>query len=262
MGLDPLGKGRQREGGGADLIGEGRCAERHAFDREPFGLAVEGLVLAIFIEQQHGEETGTGPAARGRVERRRWLGDLLAIAAGHLLAHGLNDLPPARDHLECLRDILTELGEAGAAAGRASAWRRDHDTFARQMVGEWLARRASARVGRDSLGPRGGFGGFGGDTIFTGVGFEIFELQLHLLEQAGAALGAGAVPVTPERAEDAHRIAMKSALTDDERCQIERKLAESYLAANAEEQYKKQKFTADAFCLYVENMRKAYTHRF
>ena len=38
-----------------------------------------------------------------------------------------------------------------------------------------------------------GDGGFGRDIVLAGVGLEILELQLHLLEQATAALGAGAV---------------------------------------------------------------------
>jgi hypothetical protein len=48
-------------GGSADLIGEGRDAERHAFAGKPLSLAVEGLVLSLLLEQEHGEEAGAGP---------------------------------------------------------------------------------------------------------------------------------------------------------------------------------------------------------
>lgn len=50
-------------------------------------------------------------------------------------------------------------------------------------------------------------------------------------------------------------MAMKSAVSDDERCQIEHKLAEECLAANEAEKYKKQKFDAEAFCLDLQIQR-------
>ena len=119
VGLDQPVERHQREGGGADLIGERRDAERHAFAGEPLGLAVERLVLAVLLEQQHGEEAGAGPSARHDVERRWRLRDLLAVPAGELLAHGLDDLPRPRDHLERLGHVLAQLRQARAAAGRA-----------------------------------------------------------------------------------------------------------------------------------------------
>ena len=73
MGLDQPVERHQREGGGADLVGERRDAERHAFAGEALGLAVERLVLPVLLEQQHGEEAGARPAARHDVERRRRL---------------------------------------------------------------------------------------------------------------------------------------------------------------------------------------------
>jgi hypothetical protein len=38
----------------ADLVGQGRQAQRHALAGEALGLAVQWLVLAILLEQQHG----------------------------------------------------------------------------------------------------------------------------------------------------------------------------------------------------------------
>src|ERR1700712_4564231 len=142
MGLDPAVERHQREGGGADLIGERRSAERHALASEAVSLAVERLVLPVLLEQEHGEEAGACPPTRHDVERRWRLRNLLAVPAGDLLAHGLDDLPGARDHLERLCDILAERGQAAAAAGRASAGCGDDDPLARQVLGErppgWL----------------------------------------------------------------------------------------------------------------------------
>jgi hypothetical protein len=54
-------------------------------------------VLAVLLEQDHGEQAGTRPAARRRVEGRRRLADRLAAPTGELLAHVLHDLLLARD---------------------------------------------------------------------------------------------------------------------------------------------------------------------
>src|SRR3954451_20130030 len=53
------------------------------------------------------------------MERRRWLGDLLAGPAGELLPHRLDHLPLARDDFQCLGDVLAELGQPAAADGHA-----------------------------------------------------------------------------------------------------------------------------------------------
>ena len=45
---------------------------------------------------------------------------------------------------------------------------------------------------------RPGRGGSGREIVLAGVGLEILKLQLHLLEQAAAALGAGAILLAPE----------------------------------------------------------------
>src|ERR1700751_2523356 len=66
-------------------------------------------MLAILLEQDHGEHVRPGKAAWQHRERRRRLADLLAVAAGELLTHGLNDLPLPRYRLKRLRDIFAEL---------------------------------------------------------------------------------------------------------------------------------------------------------
>lgn len=64
------------------------------------------------------------------------------------------------------------------------------------MIGERLPRRPLTLEGDDC----GGLGcRFLGDQIvFGGVGLELFELELHLVEEAAAALGAGAILLTLE----------------------------------------------------------------
>ncbi len=53
-------------------------------------LAVERLVLAELLEQDHREQARPHQPAWRRMERRRRLDDTLACAAGEALAHGLN----------------------------------------------------------------------------------------------------------------------------------------------------------------------------
>jgi hypothetical protein len=68
-------------------------------------------MLPILLEQDHGEQARTRKTAWQNVERRRRLADLLAVAAGELLAHVLHDLPLPRYHLQRLGDVLAELGK-------------------------------------------------------------------------------------------------------------------------------------------------------
>ena len=194
--LDELVDRHQRVSSGADLIGQGRDAERHAFAGKTLGLAVERLVLPILLEQEHGEEAGPGPSARSHVERCRGLCDLLAVPARKLLANRLDYLPGARAHLERLGDVFAELGEPVPAAGRAGTGGRHHDTLARQVLGERLPCGPLTLEGGD----RGGLGcRFLGDEVVLGsIGLELFELELHLIEQAAASFGAGAILFAPQ----------------------------------------------------------------
>ena len=191
VGLDQPVNRHQRECGGADLIGKGGNAQRHAFASEPVGLAVQWLVLAVLLEQQHGEEAGAGPSARHDVKRCRWLADLLAVPAGELLTDGLDDLPLARNDFQCLGDILTQLGKAVAATGRARTGRWHNDALARQMLGERLLYRRLA-LEAANVGCLLG-GSLGNEGVLAGVSFKLLELQLHLVEQASGTFGAGAV---------------------------------------------------------------------
>lgn len=50
---------------------------------------------------------------------------------------------------------------------------------------------------RGDVGGAGG-GDLGGEIVLAGVGLEVLELELQLVEQAAGALGAGTVLLTPE----------------------------------------------------------------
>ena len=106
----------QRRRCGANLVGQGRQAQRYAFSGIALDLSVQRLVLAELLEQHHGQETGTGPATSDDMERRRWLADGLAIPAGELLAHILDHLPLPRDRFQCLGERLAQLAQPPAAS--------------------------------------------------------------------------------------------------------------------------------------------------
>lgn len=73
--------------------------------------------------------------------------------------------------------------------------RFDDYALAREMVRERLARRASAFEACDGRGPRH-VQGF--NLVFGGDRLELFELQLHLVDQPGSAFRAVAIALTPE----------------------------------------------------------------
>ena len=182
---DQLNQWRQRCGAGADPVGQRRHVEIDALAGEALALPVQRQVIAELAVEDHRQQPGTGPAAGDRVERRRRLGDGLARPAGELLPHGLDHLPLARDHFERLGDVLAQLDELAAAA-RAGARRRDDDPLARQMRRQRGAYRLLAfeALDRDRGSLRGG--GFGGQFVLGRRRFQLLELELQLIEMAGA----------------------------------------------------------------------------
>lgn len=58
MRLDQQIERHQRSGAGADLIGQGRKAQFHALAGVAVTLAVERLMRAELLEQQHRQEAG------------------------------------------------------------------------------------------------------------------------------------------------------------------------------------------------------------
>src|SRR6202043_1989418 len=72
-------------------------------------LAVERDMHAELVEQDRRQQSWADEAARRGMERRGRLADLLAIAAGELLAYRLGQLEAARDLLQRPGHILTDL---------------------------------------------------------------------------------------------------------------------------------------------------------
>ena len=62
--LDAPQQRRQHGAAGADLVGQGRQAERHALAGIALGLAVQRLMLPELLEQDHRQQARPGPAAR------------------------------------------------------------------------------------------------------------------------------------------------------------------------------------------------------
>ncbi len=186
----------QHGAAGAYLIGQRRQAQGYALAGVALGLAVERLMLAVLLEQDHGQQAGPRPASGHDVERRRRLLDGLAVAARELLAHMLDHFPLAGNDLQSLGDVLAQLRQACATTAGAGRWAGHDQPLARQVFGEGLARRTPACEGRHRGGP--GRGLLGRQLVFGRRSFQLLELQLELVEQAGAAFGALAEAVAPQ----------------------------------------------------------------
>jgi len=99
MSADEIVERSQNYGAAANLVGERRKAQVHAFARIAFGLPVERLMLPVLLEHYHGQQAWTGEAARQDVEGCWYLRDALADSARELLAHGLYHFPLPWHHL-------------------------------------------------------------------------------------------------------------------------------------------------------------------
>ena len=195
MGPDQRMDRLQRHGAGADLVSQGGQADLDTFLGVALDLPVQRLMLAELLEQDHRKQVGPSPATGCGMERRWRLADLLACPAGELLADRLDHLPLPGNDLERFGDILAHLHDAIRAAAGTGRGRRNHHALARQMLREGFAGRAATFEPRDG---RGLHYLLGGDRVFSGCGLELLKLQFHLVDQAGAALGAVAILLAPE----------------------------------------------------------------
>ena len=124
-----------------DQVCQGGEAQINAFTGKALCLPVQGLVLSVFFEDEHGDQAGSGPSARDRMERGRRLADLLAGPASELLTHSLDHLPLTRDHLQRLGDIFTHLYDPVRATAGANGRCFDDNPLAGQVIGERFAHR-------------------------------------------------------------------------------------------------------------------------
>jgi hypothetical protein len=184
---------QRHQGGGAgpDPVGQGRHVELDALAGVDLALPVERQVRAVFAEQHVGEQLRAGASARDRMRRGRRLRDARALPARPLLAHGLDHLPLRRHALRRLGDVLAELPEPTAAA-RARRGRRLDAALARQRLRQRPACRLASRRrgsrGRQHAARLARLQGrdLGGRLGLGRVLHELAELQLQLIEQAGA----------------------------------------------------------------------------
>ena len=136
---------------------------------------------AVFGEQNLRQELRPRAPACDRMRWRRCFRDPLAGAAGEGLAHMLDHLPLRRHVLQRFGDVLAELADAITAAVAADAWRCVHHAFARQVRRQRTPRRfLCLRIGLRRRVDRGG------DLALRHRGNQFAELQLQLIEQAGA----------------------------------------------------------------------------
>ena len=117
------------------------------------------------------------------MRRRRRLGDGLAVSAGELLAHALDDLPAPRLAFERLRHDLAKLAQPRPAAPAADARRGLDDALDRKIVGQ-LARTAGSALLLSPGRPR-----HFGARLFLRLGLlQILDRELELLGDELAAL--------------------------------------------------------------------------
>ena len=193
MGLDETPQRVERRADRADRVGHGRQRDRHAFERIALGLTVQRLMLAELFESDHRQKARPRPAARNDMERRRRLGDFLAVPAGELLPHGLDHLPLTGRRFQCPRHVLAELAQALAATAGAGRRRFDHHALARQMLGERVALGSLAREAGDRRCFGDGF--LRCQFVFRRAGFQFFERKRQLLDEPRRALRF--LPVDP-----------------------------------------------------------------
>ncbi|MBB4367110.1 hypothetical protein GGD65_008186 [Bradyrhizobium sp. CIR18] len=187
MTLDQLEERHDGEGPVADLVGQRRQRQVDPLGLKAHTLAVERDMHAELVEQDRRQQLRTDEAARRGIERCWRLADLLAIAAGELFPHRLDQLEPARDLLQRLGHILAQLRQARSAAAGTARRGLDHDALAFDVVRPRLAHPACAcRRARPGFRRRR----LGGKLVLARRGDEFFELQFQLLDQPGRALRA------------------------------------------------------------------------
>ena len=108
--------------------------------------------------------------------------------------HGLRQ--ERAEPIERFGDVLAQRGQTAPAAGRASAGRRLDYALSWQMRGQRLSGRPLARVARHRR--LHGRGDLGGEIILAGLGLQLLQLQLALVDQTLGALRTGSEQLSLE----------------------------------------------------------------
>ena len=181
MGFDQLAQRIERGRDRTDRISHGRERDRRALQGIALALPVQRLMLAELLEHDHRKQARPGPSPRDDMIRSRRLTDRLAVAAGKLLPHGLDHLPPARLRIQRPRHILAELAQAETAAAFAPLRRIDHHPFSGKMLRESIALRGPP--GEAANVRRPGDGSLRRQLVFRRAGPELFKFERQLLDQ-------------------------------------------------------------------------------
>lgn len=115
---------------------------------------------------------------------------------GELLAHRLNHLPLARNDLEGLGDVLTQLAQPVAATALAAHGTGHDDAFARKMLGQNRLHRPAAGKAGDIDGGR--HRQFGSELVLGRRHLQLYQLELHLVDQPGTTLRLRAIKLPLE----------------------------------------------------------------
>ena len=124
---------------GANLVGQRRHAQIDAFAPVSFALAVQRLMLAELLEQDHGQQVWSGEAARRHVERCRRLRDLLAFPARRTFPAPSASPSTAAGSTSSVSVMSSpQLRQLRRPAAGTAVRRGNDDALARQMIGERL----------------------------------------------------------------------------------------------------------------------------
>lgn len=128
--LDEIDQAAQQDGAVPDIVGKRRHADAHAFGGIGLALAVERLMQAKLVEQDHRQQVGASGCTRNGVEGRWRLRDGLTGLADELLTDRLHDDPLAGNDLTAFRDGLANFLEIRTVAAWAALWRMYDDAVA------------------------------------------------------------------------------------------------------------------------------------
>ena len=179
---NPLGQRLHQRRHMTDPARHDGAVDLHAAASVNVGLAMQRQMIAIFGDEDVGEQRRTGASLLDRQRRHRRLHDRLAGAATHLRAHVQHALK-VRGHVFQHHALVgADPSELRFAAGRADAGRFVRDGLKRQVIGQ---RRAHRRLLRRRRRGRGCVVGSLRARLSRGVAlFHVAEQQFQLLDLA------------------------------------------------------------------------------